>query len=815
MPHSACIKPLEIAAAESTFNLFIDNKDKKEPIKIQISVLKKIFEQYKSSSDYQNEDKIGIEFFSDQLKPEFLKKMLEVSCQNHANEEDLIKVATSIKIQSLLPDLDDKKTHNNTSRKIFALMNRILPYYPTEIRDCFNLDLLFSSCEKIQGIFFKNLSGLLSKKKGSLVFEQTQISYLCAVLMWVSNTKSINFSLIVSILMLLGECNLGNFLSKEYVLTDEDIFSLLPSPLSITDILWNYYQNLEPNKLDKKTIRSSLLTTIKNSFLPFLKENSLQLSLMREFIFSLDKILDFASTTTTDNRTFILTQYDSYRPIIKAIFLCYNQSINTYQSRLDNASCELEKQQYADKNKASLLVFDTILKMTDKWLACVKQNKSDYRKSEKTALDLTREETLKIKQSLTAKTDHAKLKAAETTQTLAIKLKKAEEEEEEEEEEKEALDLKKQERSLANQPSSLDNYQNSFAALLSKRKNLEEKNDIILKEIGKYFKIDTLVTENSLHTLENYFLKVKNKLAPSVLNELLFLHIVLLDNFLTRITNNIDNYKKNYEDLIEKMQSRYGEKNFSIADRAANKKINQDIEKILGNLAEITNYCECTLKIFEIINGLNAEIKNDEFYKLWNLPISFRKEEHKNIYSDALNILKKFETYRNNKKAAFHQGKIPRLKKINLTKLNEKQVDIALTTLIIAFEEIAEKINKHPPISENFPSVAAKKQSQIRKEQIQGIVISSDKLRIAIPHNPHEAFRRSQSFTDFPIQSIACTKTNALSVPDTSATIAFFTSPKTKNTPFESVQANNSKNIQDSILSSSFMATTAKRRMSF
>ncbi len=57
------LEQLEIAAAESGFALFCENKRLTEPMFVQIGVLKRFFEIYKKNSGYKCTDEIEISLF--------------------------------------------------------------------------------------------------------------------------------------------------------------------------------------------------------------------------------------------------------------------------------------------------------------------------------------------------------------------------------------------------------------------------------------------------------------------------------------------------------------------------------------------------------------------------------------------------------------------------------------------------------------------------------------------------------------------------------------------------------------------------------
>ncbi|MEN9447105.1 MAG: hypothetical protein RJA25_395 [Bacteroidota bacterium] len=728
---TSSIDQFEIDATDSNFNLFFDNKKIKEKTRIQISILKDFFESYKSSSGYERKDAIDIVAFGDKLSAKYVKKLFELSCQYDPEVQDLIKidqqdlmpVVLLSKLQSLISNLDDKKNYDLTSKKIFAIMNRLLPYYPVNIREYFDLEGLFYSLGKMRIIFFKNLNGILSKKPKSNLFQQIQISCLCSMLLWVSNSKSKNFYLFLDALLVLSNSDLKSFMFNAYSVTDDEIISILPSPLRMADILSNYY----PDKV---------LYEIKTNFLEFQKQNSLQMSLRREFIVFIDSALDFALTTNTKNRTFILQHYDNFRPLIKKIFLSYDSPSMSSQA---------------------LAISNTILEMMDKWQACIQANRQAFEKSEQTGLELSGQEDLEIKThnqallalALQAQPSKQTIQAAQ--QFAARKLKNAEEE---------ALAIKKNEAEKLAQPSLIDQYQNDLTEKFSiisntkypeKEQLFNSKERIIIQEIVKFMRltpIDKLLDKGLLEKLE-YGLFSLNEIPAYELHILLLDYINLLDIFLSRISYKMQIYKEQYVPLIQKMFDRHGQKDFSRADHVLNRQIKRASTLILDNLTVTNDYCECILIIFNIINLLKLQIKDNEFYKIWNLPINFRKGEYKDNYFNADANLTQFRSYLENKSQACKKLGIRINKnKINGCEISENEISQELEKLMNAIYKIDNRINKNDFLTHQFPKVFLTKQSQARQQEIQNTVIESNRVRVPIDYNPSDVLRKSQSFTN-------------------------------------------------------------------
>lgn len=78
------------------------------------------------------------------------------------------------------------------------------------------------------------------------------------------------------------------------------------------------------------------------------------------------------------------------------------------------------------------------------------------------------------------------------------------------------------------------------------------------------------------------------------------------------------------------MTERHGQR-FNQSDHEAYQKTKSLVEPALKNLMLTSDDCECLLTTFEIIDCLRGKIEDKEFYRLWNLPAAFRKEEHKNL----------------------------------------------------------------------------------------------------------------------------------------------------------------------------------------
>lgn len=747
---------LEITAADTTFLLLSENKKISDLIYIQVCVLKNFFNIFKSNIAYTSQDSHDTETFRDQVSVEEIKKIFRISLFGNSEEknlisvidEDITKVIISIKIQSLIQDLNNKKYYDLTSKKIFALMNRLLPYYHCSIRPYFYLEDLFNSFKKMRFNFFKNLNAILLKEPQSDLAAQMQISYLCSMLMWINNVKNISFLLIIDTILVLSKYNLVNFMFKQYCLSDNEISLLLPMPLRTVKLLSKHFQHEKNNK----TRVLIALNNAEKNFVEDWKRNSLQTSLRREFIFFIDILLDFALTTTQENRTLILDHYNGFRPLIREIFLIFTQNIININERIQNLSLsEFEKTQLEHEKIPSKVMCDKILAMMDKWQACIHINLQIFKQSEQVGLALTEQERIEIdnNQALLAQTIQQPSKQAiQAAQQFAEKLKKTVE--------KETTEIKKT--AAANSPKLdlIDQYQQGLTKkflTISNLQNLEKdellnnKEKIIVQEIVKYMKLDPiekLLDLGLLTELKDFLFSLPNDIQADELHILLLAYINLLDIFLSRINYRMKTYKQEYVPPIVKMLDRHGQKNFSGKDHVLNWKIKQNSKQILANLAATNDHCECILTIFDSINILKPKIIDIEFYKIWTLPINFRKREFKDSCNNASDNLSQFCNYLEIKKNACMKTGITKKNKKNRADINEKEIHVKLKSLRDVIYKIDSQISENDCLKQSFPNTLLSKNSQVRELQIQNIVINQDKLRVPIPYNPNE-MRRSQS----------------------------------------------------------------------
>ncbi len=757
---------LEIAAADTAFLLLSENKKISDLTNIQVCVLKNFFIMFKSNIAYASQDAQDIGIFRDQVSVEGIKKIFRTSlCVNSEEkmlinviDEDITKVIISIKIQSLIQDLNNKKYYDLTSKKIFSLMNRLLPYYHPSIRSYFTLENLFDSFKKMRFNFFKNLNAILLKEPKSNLAAQMQISYLCSMLMWVTNVKNISFFLIIDTILVLSKYNLVNFMFKQYYLSDNEISFLLPMPFRAVKFLSKHFAHEKNNK----TRILIALNNAEKDFVEDWKKNSLQMSLRREFIFFIDILLDFALATTQENRTLILDHYNGFRPLIREIFLIFTQNVMNLNERIQSLSLsEIEKAQLEHEKIPSKVMCDKILAMMDKWQACIQTNLQIFKQSEKIALALTEQERTEIDNNqafLAQAIQQPSKQAIQAAQQFAEKLKKAAE--------KEALEQKKTVAANSLKFDLIDQYQQELAKkflTISNLQNLEQeellnnKEKIIVQEIVKYMKlkpIKKLLDIALLTELEDFLFSLPNEIQADELHILLLAYINLLDIFLSRINYRMKTYKQEYVPLIVKMLDRHGQKNFSGEDHVLSRKIKQNAKQILANLAATNDYCECILTIFDSINILKPKIIDIEFYKIWTLPINFRKREFKDSCNNASDNLSQFCNYLEIKKNACIKTGITSKNKKNRVGINEKEIHLKLENLKDALYKIDSQISKNDCLRQPFPNTLLNKHSQVRELQIQNAIISRDKLRVPMPYNPNEV-RRSQSIANFNSVNVA------------------------------------------------------------
>jgi hypothetical protein len=464
-----------------------------------------------------------------------------------------------------------------------------------------------------------------------------------------------------------------------------------------------------------------------------IKGNFLQDALKQEFIFFLDRLLDFVLITNeTGYRSKILRYYNRFLPLIEKLIKLFEDASQTDQLHL-------------------------LSSIQTKWDNFTYENNLANQMSEQHGSQLINErEKIKaqFQQEHNAKAQAIQEKALESAaRMLADKKEKALQEE--------AFSaMKRQERLADAQMSPLDQIQSELQRkialeLLEKNVSTDErftiKEKISLEEICKCLKLDPTekIDENSLTLIKDRSLALGDELSSNERHTLLICCISLADNYLSKVTNRITYYKKNYAPSLKMMTERHGQR-FNQSDHEAYQKTKSLVEPALKNLLLTNDDCECLLTTFEIIDCLRGKIEDKEFYRLWNLPAAFRKEEHKNLYKSFLENLQQLKTYRESKKNAFRKISVRRdykkIKKNNSVKLDGKMVTKTLESLITAIKRITEILAKNDEGMSYIANVSMLKEDQLREARLQTTVIDENKVRKPIEYNPHEFFRRSQSF---------------------------------------------------------------------
>lgn len=651
------------------------------------------------------------------------------------------KYISFINLKSSISGLDDEKTALYTAKRIFVLFNLALPYYSGEIRYCFDLEQLFAKFEKIRQLFFENLTLLLSKNPELFLLKQAQLHALCAAMMWINHSKTINSDLGRAIFFVLDTLSnllpdrLKDFMFEDYALEETDIIAILPSPLNMITVLIDHYQN-KKNQINEQNEKLdnllSTLQTIKQRFMDKFKGNFLQDSLKQEFILFLDKLLQFVLTTNeTDDRAKILEYYYLFVPLIDQLINFFNFSFQTDQLSLLNS-------------------------IKAKWENFINENNLAYQLSEQNGFQLINEQE-KIKaqfqQQQQAKAQAIHEKANESAARMLAEKKEKELQEEA------FFAMKRQERLADAQMSPLDQIQSELQRkialeLLEKNVSTDErftiKEKISLEEICKCLKLDPTekIDENSLTLIKDRCLALGDELSPNERHTLLISCISLADNYLSSVINRITYYKENYAPPLKKMTERHGQR-FNQSDHEAYRKIKNFMEPALNNLKLTGNNCKRLLTIFEMIACLRIKIEDKEFYRLWNLAITFRKQEHKELCKSFLENLQQLKTYRASKKNAFKTS-VPSTFKTarntNIVKINGELNAETLEDLIKAIKKITEILAKNAEGMSYLANVSLLKEDQLREAQLQTAVIDENKVRKPIKYNPHEGFRRSQSF---------------------------------------------------------------------
>lgn len=655
--------------------------------------------------------------------------------------------ASFINIKSAISGLDDEKNALNATKRIYVLFNQALPYYPSEIRNCFDLEQLFVKFERIRKPFFDNVTLLFSdrlaaKNSEFLFLKQAQLHVLCAAMMWINHAKITNAEFdstiffVLDILSNLLPNRLNDLMFMDYFLEETDVIVLLPSPLNMIAVLIEHYQNKKNQSSEENEKLDNLLSTlqtIKQRFMDKFKGNFLQDSLKQEFILFLDKLLQVVlHTNETGYRPKILEYYHSFLPLMDQLIKLFELSSQSDPLHL-------------------------LTSTKTKWDNFINENDLAYQMSVQHGSHLIHErEEIKAKfqQEQQAKAQAIHEKANESAVRMLAEKKEKELQEEA------FFAMKRQERLADAQMSPLDQIQSELQRkialeLLEKNVSTDErftiKEKISLEEICKCLKLDPTekMDENSLTLIKDRSLALGDKLSSNERHTLLICCISLADNYLSKVTNRITYYKKNYAPSLKMMTERHGQR-FNQSDHQAYQKTKSLVEPALKNLMLTSDDCECLLTTFEIIDCLRGKIEDKEFYRLWNLPAAFRKEEHKNLYKSFLENLQQLKTYRESKKNAFRKISVrkdyKKIKKNNSVKLDGIMVTKTLESLITAIKRITEILAKNDEGIRYIANVSMLKEDQLREAQLQTTVIDENKVRKPIEYNPHEFFRRSQSF---------------------------------------------------------------------
>lgn len=644
------------------------------------------------------------------------------------------KYSSFINLNLSISDLNDENLSLYATKRIFVLFNQALPYYPSEIRCCFDLEQLFVKFEKIRQPFFENLTLLLSKasvpENPEFLLKQVQVYVLCATMMWINHAKILDSDLDSAIFLVLDTLStllpnrLKDFMFMNPSLEEIDITTIFPSPLNIVAVLIEYYHN--------ENLLSSL-QTIKKCFIDKIQENYLQNSLKKEFIFFLNRLLTFVSNTNeTGYCEKIQEYYNNFLPLIDELIKSFEGS-----SQIDE------------------LYFLNSIKTN--WDNFINENNQACQKSEQNGSQLIHERE-KIKAEFQQE-QQAKAQAIQkiVDENVAKRFLKKKEKEAQEE----ALsELKMQKRLADSQMSPLDQLHNKLqcqiaSECLGQNLSIDEKfaikEKISIEEICKCLKIDPVdkVDEHLLVMLKNCILALGDELSLNERHTLLIHSISLADNYLSRVTNRITFYKKNYAPSLKIMTDRHGQDNFGKSDHEAYQKIKNFMEPALKNLMLTGVDCECLLTIFEMIACLKIKIENKEFYRQWNSSAAFRNEEHKDLYKSFLENLQQLKTYRESKNNAFMTSvpkEYKKNKKNKNVKIDGKMIAKTLESLITAIKKITEILATNDEGMGYIANVSLRKEDQFREAQLQSAVIDENKIRKPIKYNPYESFRRSQSF---------------------------------------------------------------------
>lgn len=674
------LKTWKIYAAEPAFALLNEISD---PNNYDFRFLKKLFEKYTATEEYiKITEELATIAYHTKSNPKF--KILFNDARD-LDEQDIQKMAVALELESLLIDLKQKKYSFQFSvlQEIFVLMSAILPYYPEDRRNSWNLTSLLKSCEKMHGLYFHILNQIVSIDIDLPLFAQMQSTYLFTMMMWISNTESLNSKLIRHAFSALDECKhlsrlintvFNNALSNkaDFIESADEAILMLPSPLNIIDVLCT---DDNPNHPSNK---------LKVKFLQVREKVPLHLSFTMEFIDFFDKILDFAKDKATSlERTIILKNAEPYHYIIDSLSAIY----------LDDKKWPI----LVSSNPIFIIVIcSKLVDVMNKWAVTIHKNQADQAGASQTSIELIKTaEIQKIKETQEIEAKLANWQEQENIKTAQEftekQLKKVGEEN--------TLRVKQEERAKQSHPSSLDRAQQSISDLAN-IKNSGEKESRTLDDIYHRLRCKNLGLESLKETV--------TAACPTSydVHTLLILHISLFDHFTSQIKNNLRIYQREYAPVIANMTDKYGKKDehgelipFSHVDRDNNSFITDSLEKISINIANMTNYSNKATVTLEIIGDLKYKIKDKLSYQALYRSEDFRKHEYKDIYEQVVSQIQMLEKCRTNKEIAWKSGLIPsNPKKEKSKKMQEKEASKKLAELITAFQAMNVEIKKFSEI---------------------------------------------------------------------------------------------------------------------
>lgn len=750
-PDKISLKTWQVYAAQSAFVL-LDKKP--DAHNIDFLILKKHFENYVISKE-GTKLKAEIEQvrFKTRTNPEF-EKLFDNACD--LEDQDIQKMATVLEIESVLSDLKQKEysLQLSTIKEIFVLMNAFLPYYSQDSRNSWNLASLFKSCEKMHGLYFHSLKQLVSIDSDIPLFKQMQATYLCAMMMWVSNTRSeleLQFKLIMLAFNTLEKCqHFNQMLAADYPLDSDYKSLILPSPLSIVDTIYTYYENLH-----KENTLLPILKNLKERLLNLGDKQSLRLPLLEELIFFLDKILDvgLSSAASLDQKVDLFDKYKSYQGIMEKMQLSYDLLMNkehlisVYMQKLFDPNIDKQKLQkttkerilkkyiaklnasenkdlnsrleilknnltehnifgsiaeftqlYIDKNidddiieifvdeESTFLVWKKLHELSIKW----KELKNTISEYEKNAAQFSSELIEEDGSKKIKETEELEAKLATLNKKKTdIVARKFNEDQLKKVEDESVARTQQEERLKQNRLSALDQIQQTISASLDDIAQPSEKEQQIISDIYKHLGYENLGLESLKHTI----LSIGPRLQD--IHIILILLSSLFDNFTSQLQNNLRIYQKKYSAAILNTTDKFGTRFFNQTDHDNNKHINASLPEIITLISEMEVYAEKALMTLQIIKNLRNQIQDNTHYHAWDKAEKFRTLEYSDIHKKVSLNFGQFEKNRMSKERAYFSGQIPSPKKTNIPKpIKETEVSERLVALKQSFEKLNEKIKE-------------------------------------------------------------------------------------------------------------------------